>query len=155
MIKLLQLLTLAAALLLPVMVCAQDQNAAELLGQSKSSGSMPIWSRPEADARQGLGRTARTSEPGVFLVGHPNAGTGTAWVVSVLYHRPSGVERDRRVPVRRAERPSSLRQPRTSRSGGGTVVEPNRTGRANGRVRRIVNHTHLRRNERTDCAKKN
>src|SRR5207248_2307131 len=61
---------------------AQESPGARLLGQTKDSGSLPLWSKPGADARQDLGKAARTGERGVFLVGHPKAGTGTAWVIS-------------------------------------------------------------------------
>jgi S1-C subfamily serine protease len=46
------------------------------------NASVPLWTQPEGDARQGLGKAARASQRGVFLVGSPDTGHGTAWVVS-------------------------------------------------------------------------
>jgi len=64
---------------------AQEPDAANLLGQTKDSGSMPLWSTPTAGAIKELGRVARNIERGVFLVGFPKVGTGTAWVISARH----------------------------------------------------------------------
>jgi tetratricopeptide (TPR) repeat protein len=66
----------------PATISAQDTNAAKFLGQTKDKGALPLWSSPTSDARQDLGKAARSSERGLFLVGHPKVGTGTAWVIS-------------------------------------------------------------------------
>jgi tetratricopeptide (TPR) repeat protein len=73
---------IAILLTIPAAVHAQNINAAKVLGQTPDSGSLPLWSKPGDEARKGLGDTARLSERGVLLVGHPKAGTGTAWVIS-------------------------------------------------------------------------
>ena len=52
------------------------------LGLSAETGSLPAWSKPSQQARQELGEFVRTSEKGIFLVGHPKQGRGTAWVIS-------------------------------------------------------------------------
>src|SRR5690349_11828823 len=52
------------------------------LGLSPETGSLPAWSKPSQQARQELGEFVRASQQGIFLVGHPKHGRGTAWVVS-------------------------------------------------------------------------
>ena len=52
------------------------------LGLGPEKGSMPIWSMPEATARQNLGQSARTMNRAVMLVGHPEGGSGTGFVIS-------------------------------------------------------------------------
>src|SRR5262245_50832126 len=52
------------------------------LGLSPETGSLPSWSKPSQQAREELGAFVRASQKGIFLVGHPKHGRGTAWVVS-------------------------------------------------------------------------
>ncbi|MFN0019907.1 MAG: tetratricopeptide repeat-containing serine protease family protein [Pirellulaceae bacterium] len=52
------------------------------LGLSAETGSLPAWTKPSQQARQELGEFVRASQKGIFLVGHPKHGQGTAWVVS-------------------------------------------------------------------------
>ena len=52
------------------------------LGLSAETGSLPAWSKPSQKAREELGEFIRASQKGIFLVGHPKHGQGTAWVVS-------------------------------------------------------------------------
>lgn len=56
----------------PAAVLSQDKknDAAKILGQTLETGSLPFWSNATADARQNLGKAARTTEQGVFLVGY-------------------------------------------------------------------------------------
>lgn len=61
---------------------AQENDPAKLLGLTRDSGSLPLWAKPSLEAKQDLGKTARSTEPGVFLVGTPKDGFGTAWVIS-------------------------------------------------------------------------
>lgn len=72
------LVTLGATL--PVQ--AQDNSAAKVLGQTRESGSLPIWTQAAQSERQRLGQNARDFEPAVFLTGYPQKGHGTSWVVS-------------------------------------------------------------------------
>jgi hypothetical protein len=66
----------------PATAIAQDTGTAKLLGQTAENGSLPIWSKPESNARQDLGKAARAYERGVFLIGYPKKGFGTGWVIS-------------------------------------------------------------------------
>ncbi|HLW66306.1 MAG TPA: serine protease, partial [Gemmataceae bacterium] len=66
----------------PGAAMAQETEAAKFLGQTAENGSLPIWSKPEGDARLELGKAARANERGVFLIGYPKKGFGTGWVIS-------------------------------------------------------------------------
>src|SRR5258706_12057983 len=75
----------ALVLLLSAPLAAQPPPADSLgasLGLSPETGSLPAWSKPSSQARQELGNFVRTSRQGIFLVGHPKHGRGTAWVIS-------------------------------------------------------------------------
>lgn len=63
-------------------VTAQENDPARLLGQTRETGSLPVWSQAAQGERQQLGKNARDFEPAVFLTGYPQKGHGTAWVVS-------------------------------------------------------------------------
>lgn len=43
---------------------------------------VPAWTKPDEQSRGSLGRAMRDSQKGVLLVGHPDVGLGTAWVLS-------------------------------------------------------------------------
>jgi|WetSurMetagenome_2_1015567.scaffolds.fasta_scaffold38119_1 hypothetical protein len=73
---------LGLLILVPGSVLAQSDPAAKALGLTPDTGSLPVWTKMGSSARQELGNTARTQDAAVFLVGHPKAGTGTAWVIS-------------------------------------------------------------------------
>ena len=81
---------LAAALVAVSVACpAAGQTSkldpAKILGQTPENGSLPLSSKPAADARQELGQKARDYERGIFLVGYRTelvVAMGTAWVIS-------------------------------------------------------------------------
>jgi hypothetical protein len=73
---------LGLLILVPGSVGAQSDPAAKALGLTPDTGSLPVWTKMGSSARQELGNIARMQDPAVFLVGHPKAGTGTAWVIS-------------------------------------------------------------------------
>ena len=66
-------------------VRADEVDAAKVLKQTPENGSLPLWTKPGADARHDLGELARDRESGVFLVGFPKKGKGTAWCVSTKH----------------------------------------------------------------------
>lgn len=76
------MIPLAIVFLLPCAGFAQTRDPGKLLGQSPETGSLPLWSSPTSEARKSLGQHARDAERGIFLVGVPKQGTGTAWVIS-------------------------------------------------------------------------
>jgi hypothetical protein len=76
---------LGLLILVPGSVVAQSDPASKALGLTPDKGSLPLWTKMGAGARRELGNTARTQDAAVFLVGHPKAGTGTAWVISKKY----------------------------------------------------------------------
>lgn len=49
---------------------------------ASEQGLVPLWTKPDAQSRDSLGRIIRESQKGIMLVGHPEAGQGTAWVLS-------------------------------------------------------------------------
>lgn len=59
-----------------------DEGIGKSLGLTAASGSLPLWTKPDEDARQSLGNFARTIHPAVILVGHPTGGHGTGFVIS-------------------------------------------------------------------------
>ncbi len=55
---------------------------AETLGLNKANNALPIWSKADDQTKADLGKIARRYLQGVMLVGHPDVGHGTAWVIS-------------------------------------------------------------------------
>lgn len=60
---------------------SQDDRLAKSLGLTASDGSLPLWTKPSADALRDLGEFAREAQQGVMLVGYQQ-NHGTAWVIS-------------------------------------------------------------------------
>jgi S1-C subfamily serine protease len=60
----------------------QTDELAKSLNLTADSKSLPLWSEPTPDAVTELARVARKSAPSVFLVGKPDVGTGTAFLIS-------------------------------------------------------------------------
>ena len=54
----------------------------ERLGLTKDSGSLPIWEQPTTEAAGRLSDQARRVSPSIMIIGHPNGGYGTGFVVS-------------------------------------------------------------------------
>jgi len=76
------LLMMLACILTPGLRADEAANAAKLLGQTREQGALPLFAKPPVDSRTALGQAARRMERAVFLVGHPDTGTGTAWAIS-------------------------------------------------------------------------
>jgi hypothetical protein len=52
------------------------------LGLTPDTKSLPLWTKPPETAVQEMARTIQTLQQGIMLVGDPNVGTGTAFVIS-------------------------------------------------------------------------
>lgn len=64
-------------------VNAQRRDAvAERLGLTRENGSLPIWEKPSSEAVENLSQQARSSNEAIMLVGSPDRGYGTAFVIS-------------------------------------------------------------------------
>ena len=62
-------------------VKTQDPAAASL-GLTAAAGSLPAWQAPDPKAMVDLSTQVRSVNPSVFIVGNPNSGYGTAFVIS-------------------------------------------------------------------------
>src|SRR5262245_27543879 len=51
-------------------------------GAPSDPRSRPVWEKPPVHAVASLAEAARAAQSGVLLVGHPDAGFGTAFVIS-------------------------------------------------------------------------
>ena len=58
-----------------------DQLGASL-GLTTETKSLPLWTKPAETAVQEMARTIKGLKEAILLVGDPNVGTGTAWVIS-------------------------------------------------------------------------
>ena len=61
---------------------AQDDPVGQSIGVTPAVGSVPPWHEPSLSARQDLGDFIRKANSAVLVVGTPQIGHGTAWVVS-------------------------------------------------------------------------
>ena len=60
---------------------AQDP-LAEIIGLGRAEGSLPPWETPDQKTSLALSEKSWTIDSGVFVVGHPKIGYGTAFVIS-------------------------------------------------------------------------
>lgn len=60
----------------------QTDAVAEALGLTRENKALPLWEKPPAPAVEQLAAQVRSSHEGVMLVGHPDRGYGTAFVIS-------------------------------------------------------------------------
>ena len=74
--------TILVTSLTVVPLTAQEKDPAKVLGQTRESGSLPVWTQAGQGDRQQLGKNARDFEPAIFLTGYPQKGHGTSWVLS-------------------------------------------------------------------------
>lgn len=58
------------------------QPGSDLLGFDAGSGSVPLWTEPPADEVRDLSALVQEMRPSIFLVGTPDGGHGTAFVIS-------------------------------------------------------------------------
>jgi tetratricopeptide (TPR) repeat protein len=79
-ISLIQRLSAALMLLVLSPVAWAEDDVAEELGLTPATGSLPIWSKPTGEAE--LSERARAISPSIMIVGHPEGGYGTAFVIS-------------------------------------------------------------------------
>lgn len=77
-----RMVLLVVLLALPATVHGQGVDAGTILGQTPATGGATDLVETRDEARKDLGQAARLNERGVFLVGSPKVGTGTAWVIS-------------------------------------------------------------------------
>jgi tetratricopeptide (TPR) repeat protein len=74
---------LVALLGLASPVVAQERDAlAERLGLTHKAGSLPLWLPPDRQACEELSACANEAGKSVLIVGHPERGFGTAFVIS-------------------------------------------------------------------------
>ena len=59
-----------------------DAQAGAVLGLTKENNALPLWSKADGQSKANLGKAAREHLRGVMLIGHPDVGHGTAWVIS-------------------------------------------------------------------------
>jgi tetratricopeptide (TPR) repeat protein len=52
------------------------------LGLTPSTGSIPIWEKPDPQATSDLSAQVRNINPGIFLIGNPKNGYGTGFLIS-------------------------------------------------------------------------
>lgn len=58
------------------------QTVEEEFGLTREAGSLPVWTQPDARSLAEMGPLVRQLQQGVFIVGHPQYGHGTAFVIS-------------------------------------------------------------------------
>jgi V8-like Glu-specific endopeptidase/tetratricopeptide (TPR) repeat protein len=79
-----RIIIIACLFTLPAAVHGEEPkpDAGKILGQTRDTGSLPVWTKPDGDTRQDLGKAARAVERGVFIAGSTETTHGTAWVIS-------------------------------------------------------------------------
>jgi tetratricopeptide (TPR) repeat protein len=76
------LLGIGACLAVARLAAQEPDPSAGGRGRTPEPTALPLWTRPDARAREDLGAVTRANSRAVILVGHPQAGLGTAWVLS-------------------------------------------------------------------------
>ena len=88
---------------MPPVRADQADSLDQQLGLTRESGSLPLWTEPDSRAAHQLGQIIRDMQESVMIVGHPQVGIGTAFVLSEkdrllatnahvadMYHRAAG-----------------------------------------------------------------
>lgn len=76
------LLCIGMGLAVPHSPAQAPYPAAKESGPTAVKEALPLWTKPDANAREGLGTLIRSHSRAVMLVGNPEKGHGTAWVLS-------------------------------------------------------------------------